>query len=82
LPAPTNANNKVRKLSNKEKREFETIEGKIAAIEVEKAALEQALTSPPSDFVKVQELYEKLESLNQAIETATERWLELAEIES
>jgi ABC transport system ATP-binding/permease protein len=82
LPVPTNANNKVRKLSNKEKREFETIEGKIAAIEVEKAALEQVLNSPPSDFVKVQELYEKLESLNQAIETATERWLELAEIES
>jgi ABC transport system ATP-binding/permease protein len=82
LPTSTNANNKVRKLSNKEKREFETIEGKIVAIEVEKAALEQALTSPPSDFVKVQELYEKLESLNQAIETATERWLELAEIES
>jgi ATP-binding cassette subfamily F protein uup len=82
LPVPTNANNKVRKLSNKEKREFETIEGKIAAIEVEKAELEQALTAPPSDFVKVQELYEKLESLNQAIETATERWLELAEIES
>jgi ABC transport system ATP-binding/permease protein len=82
LPASPNANNKVRKLSNKEKREFETIEGRIAAIEVEKAEVEQALTSPPSDFVKVQELYEKLESLNQAIETATERWLELAEIES
>jgi ABC transport system ATP-binding/permease protein len=82
LPVATNANNKVRKLSNKEKREFETIEGKIAAIEVEKAEIEQVLTSPPSDFVKVQELYEKLESLNQAIETATERWLELAEIES
>jgi ABC transport system ATP-binding/permease protein len=82
LPIATNANNKVRKLSNKEKREFEMIEGKIAAIEVEKASLEEVLTSPPSDFVKVQELYEKLESLNQAIETATERWLELAEIES
>ncbi len=82
LPTVTNANNKVRKLSNKEKREFETIEGKIAAIEVEKAEIEQVLTSPPSDFVKVQELYEQLESLNQAIETATERWLELAEIES
>jgi ABC transport system ATP-binding/permease protein len=82
LPVSPNVNNKVRKLSNKEKREFETIEGKIAAIEVEKAEVEQALTSPPSDFVKVQELYEKLESLNQAIETATERWLELAEIES
>jgi ABC transport system ATP-binding/permease protein len=82
LPVATQVNNKVRKLSNKEKREFETIEGKIAAIEVEKTEVEQALTSPPSDFVKVQELYEKLESLNQAIETATERWLELAEIES
>ncbi len=82
VPISTNANNKVRKLSNKEKREFETIEGKIAAIEIEKAEIEQVLTSPPDDFVKVQELYEKLESLNQAIETATERWLELAEIES
>jgi len=82
LPIPTNTNHKVRKLSNKEKREFATIEGKIAAIEVEKAEIEQVLISPPSDFVKVQELYEKLESLNQAIETATERWLELAEIES
>jgi ABC transport system ATP-binding/permease protein len=81
-PVSPSANNKVRKLSNKEKREFETIEGKIAAIEVEKAEVEKVLTSPPSDFVKVQELYEKLESLNQAIETATERWLELAEIES
>jgi len=82
LPIPTNTNHKVRKLSNKEKREFATIEAKIAAIEVEKAEIEQVLISPPSDFVKVQELYEKLESLNQAIETATERWLELAEIES
>jgi ABC transport system ATP-binding/permease protein len=76
-PAP-----KVRKLSNKEKREFDTLEGKIAEIEVQKTKIEQVLTSPPSDFVEVQALYEKLESLNQAIETATERWLELAEIES
>jgi ABC transport system ATP-binding/permease protein len=76
-PAP-----KVRKLSNKEKREFDTLEGKIAEIEVQKTEIEQVLTSPPSDFVEVQALYEKLESLNQAIETATERWLELAEIES
>ncbi len=73
---------KVRKLSNKEKREFDTLEGKIAEIEVQKAEIEQVLTSPPSDFVEVQALYEKLESLNQSIEIATERWLELAEIES
>ena len=65
-PAP-----KVRKLSNKEKREFDTLEGKIAEIEVQKAEIEQVLTSPPSDFVEVQALYEKLESLNQSIETAT-----------
>jgi ATP-binding cassette subfamily F protein uup len=73
---------KVRKLSNKEKREFDALEGKIAEIEVQKAEIEKVLALPPSDFVEVQELYEKLESLNQAIETATERWLELAEIES
>jgi ATP-binding cassette subfamily F protein uup len=30
----------------------------------------------------VQKLYEEVESLKQAIDVATERWLELAEMES
>ena len=38
--------------------------------------------APPGKVGEVQELYQKLEALNQAIDTATERWLELAESES
>jgi ATP-binding cassette subfamily F protein uup len=38
--------------------------------------------APPGKVNQVQELYQKLEALNQAIDTATERWLELAELEA
>lgn len=80
---PRPSNNKPRKLSSKEKREFETLEGKIAEMETEKAEVEKALYSAaPGAVTQVRELYEQVERLQQAIETATERWLELAEIES
>lgn len=79
---PTDAN-KQRKLSSKEKREFEMLESKIAQLEIEKAEAEKALYSaPPGAVTQVRELYEKVEYIAQAIDTATERWLELAEIES
>ena len=77
------ATNKPRKLSSKEKREFEMLEGKIAQLEAEKAEAEKALYSvPPGAVSQVGRLYEQVESLTQSINTATERWLELAEIES
>jgi len=72
-----------RKLSSKEKREFEMLEGKIAQLEVEKAEVEKALyNAAPGAVTQVRQLYEQVEALKQAIDTATERWLELAEIES
>lgn len=76
-------NGKPRKLSSKEKREFEMLEGKIAQMEAEKAEAEKALyAAAPGAVTQVRQLYEQVESLTQAIDTATERWLELAEIES
>jgi ATP-binding cassette subfamily F protein uup len=76
-------NSKSRRLSSWEKREFEELEGKIAQLETQKAETEKVLyNAPPGKIAEVQELYQKLESLTQAIETATERWLELAELES
>ncbi|MGH1392792.1 MAG: ABC-F family ATP-binding cassette domain-containing protein [Trichormus sp.] len=76
-------NKKRRRLSNWEKREFEQLETKIAQLEDEKAQTEQALTKvAPSNYTQVQKLYEEVEMLKQAIDNATERWLELAEIES
>lgn len=76
-------NSKSRQLSSWEKREFEELEGKIAQLEAQKAETEKVLfNAPPGKVTQVQELYQQLETLNQAIETATERWLELAELDS
>ncbi|MDZ7960653.1 MAG: ABC-F family ATP-binding cassette domain-containing protein [Aulosira sp. DedQUE10] len=76
-------NKKPRRLSTWEKREFDQLEGKIAQLEAEKAETEKALLNvPPGNYSQVQKLYEQVEALKQAIDTATERWLELAEIES
>ncbi len=73
---------KTRKLSYKEKREFEGLEAKIAQMEAEKAETEKALsTAPSTDFAQVQSLYERVETLTRALDAATERWLELAELE-
>ncbi|NEQ41733.1 MAG: ABC-F family ATP-binding cassette domain-containing protein, partial [Okeania sp. SIO3I5] len=72
-----------RKLSSKEKREYQNLEKKIAQLEAEKAEAENKLyNAPPTEVSEVQKLHEKVESLGQEIDIATERWLELAEIES
>ncbi len=73
------SNNKSRRLSNYERREYEKLEGKIAEMEIEKEELEESLVVNGSDFVKVQELSEKLTKLIEEIDIATERWMELAE---
>ncbi|MFE1745688.1 ABC-F family ATP-binding cassette domain-containing protein [Coleofasciculus sp. H7-2] len=83
-PQPSsNNNNKRRSLSTWEKREFQELEGKIAQLEAEKAEAEKALyNAAPGKVAQVGELYQKVETLTQAIDAATERWMELAEIES
>ncbi|MBW4550149.1 MAG: ABC-F family ATP-binding cassette domain-containing protein [Aphanocapsa sp. GSE-SYN-MK-11-07L] len=74
------ADPKTRKLSFKEKREYEQLETQIPSLEAEKAALEKLLyQNAPADFTEVQRLSERLAELGQAIDTATERWLTLAE---
>lgn len=81
--AHSNASSRPRKLSYKEKRELETLEGKIPELEAEKAEIEQILyTQPPSGYTQVQDLSERLAWLEAEINVATERWLELAELAS
>ncbi|MEO8891678.1 MAG: ABC-F family ATP-binding cassette domain-containing protein [Coleofasciculaceae cyanobacterium] len=83
LTKPSSNEHKSRRLSTWEKREFDKLESKIAQLETEKAEVEKALyNAPPSSATKVQELYKQAEILTQSIETATERWMELAEIDS
>jgi ABC transport system ATP-binding/permease protein len=82
-PAANSATtNKSRRLSNYERREYEQLETKIAKMETQKEKLEKNLYhNPPSGFDQVQQLSEELAALNEEIDTATERWLELAERE-
>lgn len=85
IPAPshTQTSQRSRRLSNYERREFTNLEYKIPELETKKAKLEKTLYgSPPSDVSAVQELSAELATLEAEIETATERWLELAELES
>ncbi len=75
---PTTSENK--KLSYKEKREYEQLEQQIPKLETEKASLESQLySSPNGDFSQLQTLTEKLAQLSHSIDHKTERWLELAE---
>lgn len=80
--SPVIETKKVRRLSNWERREFEELEGKIAKLEVEKTAVEKKLATVAGNFSQVQKLYEEVETLKKNIDLATERWLELAEMES
>lgn len=79
----TQESSRSRRLSNYERREFANLEDKIPELEAKKATLEKTLYgSPPSDFSEVQQLSDQLATLEAEIETATERWMELAELES
>jgi ATP-binding cassette subfamily F protein uup len=80
--APSEAPKK-RRLSTWEKREFDQLEGKIAQLETEKAEAEKAMANvQPGNYTQVQKLYDQVEEIKRAIDKATERWMELAEIES
>jgi ATP-binding cassette subfamily F protein uup len=77
----TQNSTKPRKLSYKEKREFEQLETEIPKLEAEKVEVEKTLYhNPPAGFTQVQQLSERLAELTQTIDSATERWLELAEL--
>jgi ATP-binding cassette subfamily F protein uup len=71
---------KPQKLSYKEKREYEQLETQIPELEAEKEALEKWLyDNSASGYDEMKTLSEKLAALTQTIDTATERWMELAE---
>lgn len=81
VPPQSQINAKPRKLSYKEKREFEQLEAEIPKMEAEKAQIEKTLyEAPPAGYSEVQQLSERLAFLETEIERCTERWMELAEI--
>ncbi|MGK7908828.1 MAG: ABC-F family ATP-binding cassette domain-containing protein [Synechococcus sp.] len=73
---------KRKRLSNYQRREYEELENKIPELEEQKTILEKTLyNNPPSSYDEVQKLSEQLATLTEEIDRATERWMELAELD-
>ena len=71
-----------RKMSFKEKREFEQLEKDIAALETEKKTIEDALSSGTLSVDEITTMSKRLPLLNDELDEKSMRWLELSEIES
>ncbi|ALI97907.1 ABC-F family ATP-binding cassette domain-containing protein [Rufibacter tibetensis] len=69
-----------RKASFKEKQEYEQLEKEIEKLEAEKDALADEMNAGTADHVRLAEMAQRIKDINTAVETKTERWLELAEI--
>ncbi len=71
-----------RKRSWKEERELEALEGRIAELEQEKEALTRAINESGEDYVRLQELAQELQGIDEELERSMQRWLELALLEA
>ena len=71
-----------RRMSFKEKREFEQLEKEIAALEAEKKQIEDALSSGTISVDEITAMSKRLPLLNDELDEKSMRWLELSEIEN
>lgn len=82
----TKPKEKRKKLSYMEQREWDTIEDEITMLEEKIAEIQTAIEEAGSDSLKVQELFNEQQALEQELEQKIERWEELSllveEIES
>lgn len=76
---PTNMA-RQRKLTYKEKMEFERLEKEIEALEAEKAMIESALCGSEMSVEKITEMSKRLPLLIEELDEKSMRWLELSEI--
>lgn len=79
-PAAAPAPAKPRRLTFAESRELRDLEGRIAKLEQEQATLGEQINGTGSDYQAHQRLSTELERVSAALETAINRWAELAEI--
>jgi ABC transport system ATP-binding/permease protein len=75
---PTPAEKK--KMSFKEKFEYESLEKEIPKLEAQKAILEEKLASGISDHAELQKVSDELGRVMKQLEEKTDRWLELSEM--
>ena len=79
---PKELNPSRRRLTYKEKREFEQLEKEIAALEEEQRQLETALCSGTLSLDELTEKSKRMPLLKDELDEKTMRWLELSEIEN
>ena len=77
---PSTASPSRRKMTYKEKREFEQLELDIAALEAEQKAIEEALCSGTLSIDELTEKSKRLPLLKDELDEKSMRWLELSEI--
>ncbi|MBQ9232227.1 MAG: ABC-F family ATP-binding cassette domain-containing protein [Prevotella sp.] len=80
-PRETHRHDDRRRMSYKEKREFEQLEREIAALEEEQHALEEQLCSGTLSVEELTEKSKRLPILKEELDEKSMRWLELSEIE-
>lgn len=68
------------KMSYKDRYELEHIDDEIAELEQKLAALKEEQAQITSDFVRLQELSEQIETVSSALDAKEERWIELQEM--
>lgn len=73
--------NDKRRMTYKERREFEQLEQEIATLEAEKKSIEEAFCSGTLSVEELTEKSKRLPQLTDLIDEKTMRWLELSELE-
>ena len=81
-PKPSYRHDDRRRMSYKEKREFEQLEKDIAALEAEKKQIEEALCGATTSVDEITTMSKRLPVLNDELDEKSLRWLELSEIEN
>ena len=76
---PSYRNDTRRRLSYKEKQEFQQLEHDIEALTLEKTAAEEALSSGTLSVEEITKLSERFQVVTQQLDEKEMRWLELAE---
>lgn len=77
-PTVAAANKEKKKLSYKEKMEWEQLDQEIPKMEIEKKEIERKMAEMP-DYETIRQLTATYESLSKTIDQKTERWLALSE---
>ena len=76
----SNSQQEKKKPSFKEKQEYSQLQSEIELLEKEKIELANLLSSGTTDHQKIMEWSARIQSLNEAVERKTSRWMELAEL--